>query len=207
MILSILLPHLRNPGNDQALHLALEMLQANTDSEYVLCMDTTTSAPLLPRMNRLVKDAPTECCVITSSDIFLAPHWDTLMLEAYAPEVFVTGVVVEPGVLGVHEMNYGYNFGSTPGTFKRDRFETFAATEVPTLKGDGWVVPYMFHRDRWLSLGGLNNEAGDLMDVPADEVYFREWKAAGNRIVRTKSCAYHLQRWSSVKEQEDGKRQ
>lgn len=206
MIFSVLLPHLRNPGNDRALQVALRMLEENTDSDYILCLDTTKSDPLIPRMNKLVEQSPTEICVFTSSDIFLAPHWDTLMMDAYALDTIVTGVVVEPGVMGVHEMNYGYNFGVTPETFKRDRFERFAEKEVPTLAGDGWVVPYMFHRDRWLALGGLSDDQGDLLVTPADERYFQQWKVAGNKIVRTKSCAYHLQRWSDIGEQEAGKR-
>lgn len=202
---TVILPHKRNPGNDAALRICLDMLMANTTNDFVLSMDAADDAPLYPRINRLVEEARTQYCVITSSDIFMAPDWDLPMMAAINYERFVTGVVVEPGAIGVHAQNMLGNFGMTPATFRRADFEAWTRS-APMRDGDGWVVPLMFPRDLWLSLGGLDLTMREFPYSAPDQKLLDDWKAQGGTIKRVRSYAYHLQRWSDEGEQTHGKR-
>lgn len=99
---TVLLPHKRNPGNDRSLSVCLDCLFANTVNDFRLNIDAAYDQPLYPRINAMVEAATTEVCVYWSSDIFAAPGWDDAMLQAWSPNTIVTGVLVEPGMIGVH---------------------------------------------------------------------------------------------------------
>lgn len=202
---TVILPHKRNPGNDAALRICIDMLMENTASDFILSMDAATDAPLYPRINRMVEEARTQYCVITSSDIFMAPDWDIPMMAAVNYETFVTNVVVEPGAIGVHAQNMLGNFGMTPMTFRRADFETWARS-APMIGGDGWVVPLLFPRAAWLSMGGLDLTMREFPYSAPDQELLDQWKAQGGAIKRVRSYAYHLQRWSDESEQMHTKR-
>lgn len=205
---SIILPHKRNPGNDKALSICLDMLMANTVNDYTLLMDAACDQPLVPRINRLVSHAPDDICVYWASDTFAGPRWDVAMLDSYAPTRFVTGVLIEPGMISMDGQNYHRDFGRRADTFNRADFErAVLADEIPMLQGKGWVAPYMFNRARWLDMGGLNESLTSPDGFTgADRDLFDKWEAVGNAIIRAQSYAYHLQRWSDVEEQEAEKR-
>lgn len=208
---TILLPHKRNPGNDAALRIALDMLFANTVHDFHLLIDAATDAPLYPRINALFERATTDCCIYWSSDMFPVKAWDQPMLEAWDARTIVTNVLVEPGAIGVHHMNLHRDFGRTPVTFQREAFEAWAANEAPMLEGEGWLAPYAISRQSFLDMGGLMTGTEGIPVDPqgftgADEAFFAKWKAAGNRIIRARSYAYHLQRWSEPFEQHKGER-
>lgn len=207
--MTIILPHRRNPGNDRALQVALSCLVDNTVSDFALLIDAAYDSPLYPRVNAMVEAAPTEICVYWSSDTFAALDWDTPMLEAWTPETIVTNVLVEPGAIALHHLNLHKDFGRKPETFRREEFEIWAAHDAPMLEGEGWYCPYMFSRRMFLDFGGLidNGEERDSMGfTAADKLLFARWKAAGNRVVRARSYAFHLQRWSDEGEQTHEKR-
>lgn len=200
---TVILPHKRNPGNDAALQIALDMLMANTANDFTLLIDAATDAPLFPRVNAMVEQATTDLCVYTASDMFFAPGWDTPMLDAFTPEAFVTNVVVEPGAIAMHDQNHRMDFGRKPETFRRAEFEAWATGDPHFPAGEGWTCPWMFSRAAFLAMGGLEtNLPPDARGfTPADSRMFDRWKAAGNRVVRAKSYVYHLQGWSDVYEQ------
>lgn len=203
---TVLLPHKRNAGNDAALRICLDCLMANTAHDFLLLMGAATDAPLYERMNSLVENAPTDCCVMLSSDLFVAPDWDTPFLEAYQAGEWANGVVVEPGAMGVHPANVMADFGMTPDAYQRGAFEAYAA-QAPMPQGDGWVVPLCFSRRAWQALGGLDVRMGMQTDadgfpyLPADEDLMNRFRAEGGTIRRVRSFAYHLQRMSSRYEQ------
>lgn len=206
---TVILPHLRNPGNDAALRICLDMLLANTVNDFHLSMDAVHGGNLYATINRLVKHAPTDCCLYLASDTFLAPNWDVPMLEAYDEQTFVTGVLVEPGAIGMHHLNLHKDFGRKPETFRRAEFEAWAgSSEAHFPDGEGWYCPFLFSRTGFLAYGGY--ESGLMPDhhgfTGADEALFERWKAAGNRVVRARSYAFHLQRYSQIDEQEHEKR-
>lgn len=201
---TIILPHKRNPGNDAALKICIDCLMQNTAYNFTLMLFAVDDAPLYKTINRMVEEAHTQYCVITSSDIFMAPDWDVPMMAALDFRTFVTNVVVEPGAIGVHPQNLHHDFGMTPATFRRGEFEQWAKT-APMPDGDGWVVPLMFPRDGWLAMGGLDLKY-KFPRFPADQVLIDQWKAQGGKVRRARSYAYHLQRWSDTDEQQSAKR-
>ena len=204
---TIILPHKRNPGNDAALRICLDCLMQNTVNDFTLIMDAAYNKPLYPRVNAMIAQATTEACIYWSSDMFAAPGWDVPMLALYAPDAFVTSILIEPGVIGVYPDSIHQDFGRRPDTFDRAAFEDYCANaEIPG--GLGWYAPVLYPRTPFLDMGGLaDGLPGDHHGfTAADITLFEAWKAAGNRIVRARSFAYHLQRWSEPAEQADGKR-
>ena len=209
---TVLIPHKRNPGNDAALRVCLDCLFANTVHDFHLLIDAATDAPLYARMNTLVERAPTDICIMLSSDVFVAPRWDVPLMEARIAGVWVNGVVVEPGMIGVHSANVECDFGRTPDSYRRAEFEAWAASaSVP--QGDGWVVPLLFSQFEWLyEDGGLKTSMDDLTDadgfpyLPADEDLIQRFRTKGGILRRVASFAYHLQRFSSTFEQHKGER-
>jgi hypothetical protein len=205
---SIILPHKRNPGNDRALSICLDMLMANTVNDFILLMDAADNQPLYPRVNALFEQATTDCCVYWASDMFASPGWDVPMLELWNDHTIVTNTVVEPGVISMHGGNHKMDFGRKPDTFNRAAFEAWCAGGGHVAGGEGWYAPYMISRTGFWAMGGLdlNVDAG-LEFGGADMALFAQWKANGNRVVRAPgSWAYHLQRWSDVDEQTAEKR-
>ena len=208
---TVLIPHKRNPGNDAALRVCLDCLFANTANDFHLLIDAATDAPLYERMNALVEHAPTDTCIMLSSDIFVAPRWDVPLLEARVAGIWVNGVVAEQGMIAVHPSNIEHDFGRTPDSFDRTGFEAWAANaSVP--QGDGWVVPLLFSKFEWLYEGGLNIDLGSTTDadgfpyLPADDDLIQRFKAKHGIVRRVGSFAYHLQRYSSTFEQRKGER-
>lgn len=208
---TIILPHKRNPGNDRAIRIALDCLVQNTVNDFILIMDAAYDQPLYERVNRMMQQATTECVCYWSSDMFAAPGWDVPMLELFAPDTFVTNVLVEPGVIGIHPNNVQKDFGRKPETFDRAAFEAWCVGEASelTLINRGWYAPVMYPRTGFLDFGGLEtNLEGDHHGyTSADVALFQRWEAAGNRLPRARfSYTYHLQRWAELDEQQHAKR-
>lgn len=206
---TVILPHLSNPGNDQALTIALSCLTENTWSEFYLSLAFTHGDdPLMPLIHQMIVDAPTDTCVLTSSDMFMAPGWDTPLLELHQPGVWVTNILVEPAAISMSGQNKEMDFGRRPETFRRAEFEHWCTT-AEARPGEGWVQPIMFSKSEWLAHGSviappLQVDASGF--TSADEELLDRWKAGGGRIVRARSYTYHLQRWSQIDEQEHSKR-
>lgn len=207
-VFTIILPHKRNPGNDAALRICLDMLAANTAHDFILIMDAAVNSPLYPRVNAMVQQAATECLVYWASDMFPSPGWDVPMLELWNAQTFVNNTVVEPGVISMYGGNHKKDFGRRPETFDRAAFEAWCAGGGHVAGGEGWMAPYMFPRQGFLDMGSydLTIEAG-LEFTSADSAMFDRWRAAGNAIVRAPdSWVYHLQRYSDIDEQTADKR-
>lgn len=201
---TIILPHRRNPPNDRSLEIALSCLVDNTDGDFKLLMDAATDKPLYARVNALVEQSTTECVAYMTSDSFAAPHWDTAMLSKWDTNTFVTGVVVEPGMIGVHHENLKIDFGRRPETFNRAAFETYAGSPSAHIpNGTGFPAPIAFPRSGWLECGGLETGlAGDHHGfTDADSYLLERWQARGGKLVRSAAFFYHLQRYSESDEQ------
>ncbi len=201
--MTIVLPHRRNEKNDQALRIALEMIYSNTVNDFILISDAATDQPLYERVNRMVDQATTDTVIYMCSDIFPAPGWDVPMLALVNYQTFVTGVVAEPGIMGMHPDNVDRDFGRRPETFRRAAFEEWAEQgQFPT--GVGFPAPLMFSRARWQDLGGLQTAglSGDGQGFyPADLALLDAHTACGWWVKRARSYFYHLQRYSEPAEQ------
>lgn len=200
---TIILPHKRNPHNDDALAVCLDCLARNTRHEYHLLIDAAYDSPLYPRVNAMFAAATTDCCVYWSSDMFAAPDWDVPMLETFSKNTIVVPVLVEPGIMGAHPNNVTKDFGRTPETFRRAEFEAWAATKEFT-DNLGWVAPYMMSKYVLMgAYGGLKTDlAPDVSGFSgADQLLFKMWLSDGRAVTKVKSYVYHLQRYSELSEQ------
>lgn len=205
---TLLLPHKRNPGNDAALRICLDMLMANTVNDFILIMDAAENAPLYPRVNAIVQQATTEYVCYWASDMFPSPGWDVTMLALADAHTFVNNTVVEPGVISMYGGNHQQDFGRKPETFNRTAFEAWCAQGGHVAGGEGWTAPMLFPRQGFIDMGmyDLRIDAG-LEFGGADMALIAQWKASGHQVVRASgSWAYHLQRYSDVEEQEATKR-
>lgn len=200
---TLILPHKRNAGNDAALRICLDCLMTNTVNDFHLLIDAATDQPLYERIHRLALQATTECVVYTCSDTFHAPGWDVPMLAAFHPAALVFGVVVEPGMIGVHVGNLGMDFGRRPEQYDRHAFEQWAAlTTDPLPAGYGFPAPMMFGRTLYLQYDYPFEQADSLEFYPRDDVIIDRMVAAGVcQRIRVPSYFYHLQRYSDFVEQ------
>jgi hypothetical protein len=205
---TILMAHKLNPRNNDALAICLDMLTRNTSHDYALLMSAAADQNLFATMNRLVQEAPTDCCIFMHSDMFVARGWDSALLSAYDANTFVTGLLVEPGAMGLHHNNVHMDFGRRPEVFRRAEFETWAANNPPAPRGEGWYAPYMFSRETWLRNGGhdMNDPRAGHNWSPLDMDMFERFKASGGQVRCAQAVVYHLQRWSETEEQEAAKR-
>lgn len=204
---TVILPHKKNKGNDKALKVCLSCLFDNTVNDFKLIIDAAEDQPLYPRINALFEQATTDCCVYMASDVFQSKGWDVPMLEMWDKDTIVNGVVVEPGVIGVHHWNLHKDFGRTPDQFDRPAFEAWV-TDAHFPAGEGWYCPYMLSRSAFLDMGSFatHEETDHHGFSGADELFFEQWKQAGKKVVRARSYCYHIQRYSEISEQEADKR-
>src|SRR5574341_1383807 len=68
--ISILLPHLRNPINDRALHVCLECLMDNTDVDYELIVEAVSvRRDIYPVCNSMAYRANADYIIFHNSDV------------------------------------------------------------------------------------------------------------------------------------------
>jgi len=198
---TIILPHKRNPGNDAALRICLNCLFANTVNDFHLLMDVATDKPLYERIHKLAVQATTECVIYTCSDTFHAPGWDVPMLAAFQPNRLVFGVVMEPGMIGVHAGNVQGDYGRRPEQYDRAGFESWAARQEPSPAGYGYPAPLMFGRTIYLQYDYPFENADSAEFYPRDDIIIdRMLEANAIERVRVRSYFYHLQRYSADEE-------
>ena len=203
--LSICIAHKHTKANDAALKVALECIVDNTHCDYELLIDTTTPDDAYVVYNRLVAQATTNYCVLTNSDVFMAPDWDIEWQLNADPNIILSGILVECGAIGVASGNLKHNFGMRPDTFNREAFEAWAV-DCHFPAGDGWYMPCLMPREKFLALGGFDNSGTFGIDS-VDTWFWLTWQANGGRLKRVRSVAYHLQRWSDENEQQKDVRQ
>lgn len=198
---SILVAHRREARNDDALTVAIHTMMRNATHDFDLLIDTETPADPYKAWNALARQAKTDWIIFTNSDVFFAPEFDAAFLSAAEPHTIITGVLVEPGAIGVAASNVQMDFGMTPGTFYLDAFNTWVDQHrADTFPGDGWYMPCMMHRETFVNSGGFAVSDG-VFPQPLDIWYWERWRGMGNKVKRVNSFAYHLQNWSNPLEQ------
>lgn len=205
--ISIIFPHLRQPANDKALAIALDCIVDNTALDYELMIESVAERrDIYPVFNQMVKRANAEWVVLSNTDVFFAPQWAEPMYEARDMHTIINGVIVEPGAIGVASANKHAEYGFTPATFRRSEFESWVSEHGEVTynlmdKGRSWYLPCLIHRDTWLEFGGFDTSTGTWPEWPVDLYTWDKWAAAGNGFRRVNSFSYHIQNWSSEREQ------
>lgn len=205
---SILLPHLREPENNQALKIALDCIVSHTSMDYELVMEAVeTRRDIYTVINRMAARAHGEWIVPHNSDVFVGPGWLEPMYALRDANAIVSPVMVECGAIGVAPVNLPKDFGKSPQSFRRDAFEDWvrAGGEMPGIPGDvrRWYFPSLLSRQAFLDMGGFDTTRGQFPYDPLDIWFWDQWEASGKTFRAAQSWVYHLQGYSN--EGESGK--
>ena len=195
-LVSILLPHLREPANDKALRICLDCIVANTGLNYELIVESVAERRDIYRVvNHMAERANSDWIIPTNTDVFVAPGWVEPLYEARDTQAIISPVMVECGKIGVHVLNYERNFGTTPENFNREAFEQFVRDGGEWREGDrAWYFPSLLPRRAFLDMGGFDTTKGSFPD-PLDIDFWDRWGASGRQFKRVRSWVYHLQQW------------
>lgn len=195
-MISILIPHKSTPLNDKALELNLRMLRQNTKHAYELIVVENYGDPYL-FWNDYSEHAKYEPMVFSSSDMLMAPEWDTAMLGGLHGNAIVTGYLVEPGVIGVSPKNICLDLGRSPETFQRGKFEEVSKTSLAPMSrmGLGWYMPFMITKTLFKRLGKYPYI--NPFPYHNDVHFFEKAEKEGVNFVQAKSFAFHFQNLSN----------
>jgi len=190
---SILIPHTHTALDVRALRVALDTLVRHTVHDYELILEAHSTDNPYPVWNHMVASATTDWIVFSVTDHFFSPGWDVPLWEVRDKDMLIMGTVVESGYRPVAAQCLERDFGRSPESYNEAGFNSFAAAlpEPPTV--DGWVWPWMVHRETFLELGAFQSHP-----ILSDLFFFQKWLASGRQWKRVKSYCYHLQAWNAT---------
>lgn len=197
--ISIIMPHLMNPENDRVLELNKQLIKENTCGNYELLYLANSGRKDLVYggWNMLASIAKYELILFTNSDLFLAPNWDKNIYSIAEIADWISLRVVECGAIPSYHTMISKDFGMTASSFHRKEFEQFVSNESENrpIHEEGWVwyCPSVFKKNKFLEIGGFNNEPTFPYENDMrfkEKVESKGWKF----YISNKSYAYHLQR-------------
>jgi hypothetical protein len=202
-LVSILLPHLRNPDNDPALRIALDTLITNTPLNFELLLESVAERrDYYTVLNQMAARAQALWILPTNTDVFYAPGWMEPLWDARDYNTIVSPVMVECGAIPVNDRNLMRDFGRMPETFRRTEFEQWVADgggwrDDWREDAESWYHPSLYNRQAFLNMGGYDTSLGAFPE-PLDMDYHERWTARGGKFKRVRSWVYHLQNYSNV---------
>lgn len=194
--ISILIPHKPGPSNDKALRLALSSIVDCTQKTYEIVVDRTVPGDPYAIWNEMVESAGGKTLIFTNSDVVFAPGWD-VMADHAAPNVIVTGYIVEPGNIGVAPVNIAKDFGKHPDTYRESDFRSFVSKhKAPDIKEEkGWYMPCAMDAEWFRSTKKFPTE--EAFPNPNDILFWNYCEHdLGTKFLRAKSYSYHFQNQS-----------
>ena len=199
--MTIVIPHLRKSMNDAALQLNIARLFENTHHSFELVIDTESPRDPYKIWNDVAKIARGKIIVFSNSDVIMAKDWDVPFVKYMQDNAILTGYLVEPGNIGVADVNIHMDFGRNPYTFRPDEFENFAVlygSNTPEVKEErGWYMPCAFLRDWFIWTNGFDTDRGGF-PLPLDIWYWDKCRGNfGTKFIRVRSFSYHFQNLSS----------
>lgn len=201
-LVSILLPHLRNPSNDAALRVCLDCLVANTGLNYELIVESVEERrDIYSVLNQMAERANSEWLVFWNTDCFAAPGWLEPLYNLRDIHTIVSPVMVECGAIPVNDRNLERNFGRTPETFRRAEFEAWAQAggdwkpDWQELE-ESWYFPSLISRYSFNFLRGFDTHLGSFPTEPVDIYFWDKWRASGRKFRRVRSFIFHLQAYN-----------
>lgn len=200
-LFTILLPHLRNDSNNEALRICLDCLVANTGLNYELMLESVAERrDIYAVLNSMAARAVTDWLVPINTDTFAAPGWAEPMWQARAHYRIVSPVLVECGAIPVNDRNLQKDFGRKPETFRRAEFEAWVQAgggwrDDWHTYDEAWYHPALIERDAFLGMSGYNTSIGEF-PAELDMDFHERWKADGRGFQRVNSYFYHLQAYN-----------
>ncbi len=199
-MISIIIPHKHTPDNDAALELALRSIRDKSrykDHEVIV-----DDSPICPYAvwNAKAEAAHHSILCFTNSDVIFAQDWDVNFVRYCERKVYLSGWLVECGVIPVNQKNIEHDFGRKPADFQEVEFERFVANHkvgVPDiLFEEGWYMPCVINRSDFLEVGGFPTASGRFPE-PLDHRFILKLKTLpGWRWSKANSWAYHFQNLS-----------
>lgn len=190
---SILIPHLHTAVDIRALDRALSTIVRHTVNDYELMLQAHHGDNAYPIWNTLAYAATTDWLIFTVADHFVSPGWDVPLWDARAVDTLVMGGLVESGFRAVAEQCIQQDFGMSPETFNEAAFNSYAAARPTLPTVEGWVWPWLIHRETFLDMGGFGADP-----IVSDLNFFQQWLSAGKTWKRVESYSYHLMNWTKT---------
>jgi len=201
-MISIIIPHLSRPLNDEALELTLDRLERWTFCRYEVLIPRELECPY-KLWNRYVDQAKYENIVFSNSDVIMSPGWEGRYLEFIDDNSIVCPYLIEPNVIGVAPVNIQRDFGRTPKEFiEREwayldwvRNSDHARRAAPMRLERAWYMPCMMRKSLFDRLGRFETEKP--FPEPNDIKLWDKAVAMGVALKRVSSYAYHFQNLSN----------
>lgn len=197
MELSIIVPHL---SHSKSIDLFKNIIKENThskDYEIVSIVDTTD---VYKAFNDGVKYSSGDVVVLINDDMFVQKNWDIEYIKYASGKTIVTGQVVEPGlVTGVSGKNIKMNFGDTPDSYERDKFEQWASEQVLKTavcnNSKGWYMPFAVEKKYFIEY------PNEIKFPHANDITLFDdiLPKMGYNFIKVNSFCYHLQGFSHIK--------
>jgi hypothetical protein len=196
-MISIIIPHKHTPDNDAALELALQSIKKNSYCpDHEIIVDDDPECPYRV-WNRRSERAKYPILVFSNSDVIFAKNWDVNFVKWCGHKQYLSGWLVECGVIPVNSRNVEHNFGKKPSEFQEDEFERFVVSHSAKcpemLHEEGWYMPCAISRSDFLEVGGFPTQMGRFPD-PLDYHFVAKIKKLPKwEMCRVNSWAYHFQ--------------
>lgn len=193
MKLSVVIPYL---STSTTINLCKSLLKENTVGELEL-VEIVDSRDVYDAFNNGVYKATNDLVILLNDDMYVSPGWDTLYHKYHEPNLILTGILVEPGVVPVSERNVCRNYGTTPLTFNRSAFEDFASQfeSYPEIIYDrkGWYMPIAFNKKTFIPYPNEIKYPHPNDITLIDHILL----SRGFKFAQVKSVVYHLQNFSA----------
>lgn len=201
--ISIIIPHKRSSLNNYAMVMNHDILYRNTIHNFELIIDTECPKDPYKIWNEAAQIARGEILVFSNSDVLMARGWDVPFVENMENNAIFTGYLIEPGNIGVADVNINQDFGKTPREFDEQTFEAFVADHrskhQKKKEERGWYLPCAFLKEWFLNTGGFDTTLG--FPNPNDILFWnRVVKEYNTKLYRVTSYAYHFQNLSGRSE-------
>lgn len=187
----------------------IRYLKENNIPHYIFDSDPSDTQPQPPyplnidyiykAWNFAADNAKGEIIVFVNSDMAFYKDWLENLLKRLNKNKAVSSLLVESGkVPSLLAHTVVKNFGRTPETFQRKRFEEFAEMlKEDTEQPYGPFMPVAIHKENFIRAGGYpgNRRLNDGGMISGDQILFHE-RLASLGIKHTTSfdsVAYHMQ--------------
>jgi hypothetical protein len=193
MQFSIIIPYL---SSSKTINKCKYYLEKNTTNPYEL-VEIVDSFDVYEAFNLGVERAQHDLVILLNDDMYVSEGWDELFCKYHQPNLILTCILVEPGIVAVSNRNICMDFGLDPDSFDEGGFELFAQTIARTREPieydeKGWYMPIAFNKNTFIP---YPNEVK--YPHPNDVTLIDQiLPQLGYKFAKVSSTVYHLQNFS-----------